>query len=135
MTPPTRTTVTTLDEVLAELRAHFDTTTVDVTPDGTGGVYVIVDRVSVGPGFTPSTTWLGFQVSAAYPDADIYPHYVGALTRTDGQPHGEAIQPTTWQGRPDEPALQISRRSHHRDPAVDTVVNKAVRILAWLTDH
>ena len=122
-----------IDTALAELRAHFGADAVTITPDGSGGVYVVISDLPVGPAYTQARTWLGFQISAAHPDADIYPHYAGALTRTDGQPHGQAIQHVTWQGRPDEPALQISRRSNHRDPAVDTPVNKAVRILAWLT--
>lgn len=122
-----------IDTALAEIRAHFGADAVTVTPDGSGGVYVLVTDVPVGPTYTPDRTWLGFQISAAFPDADIYPHYTGTLSRTDGQPHGPAIQHVTWQARPGEPALQISRRSNHRDPAIDTPVNKAVRILAWLT--
>jgi hypothetical protein len=122
-----------IDTALAELRAHFGADAVTVTPDGSGGVYVVIGEQPVGPAYTPAQTWIGFQISAAHPDADIYPHYTGTLTRTDGQPHGPAIQPVTWQGGSTEPALQISRRSNHRDPVVDTPVNKAVRILAWLT--
>ncbi|MGW3507055.1 hypothetical protein [Streptomyces sp. NPDC000994] len=100
--------------------------------DGTGGVYVLIDQVDVGPIYAPSTTWLGFQLSAAYPDADVYPHYTGLLTRSDGQRHCDAIQQVTWQGRPDQTVLQISRRSNRWNPSVDTAVNKAARILAWL---
>ncbi|MFG2305271.1 E2/UBC family protein [Actinacidiphila glaucinigra] len=124
--------VTSIDEAVAAVRAHFGQATVTTAPDGSGGVYVVIDEVDVGPTYTSSTTWLGFQVSAAYPDADVYPHYTGILTRTDGQPHGQAIQQTTWQGHPGQPAQQISRRSNHWNPAVDTATNKAVRILAWL---
>ncbi|MCT9004601.1 hypothetical protein [Streptomyces rhizosphaerihabitans] len=122
-----------IDTALTELRGHFGADALTITPDGSGGVYVVISDQPVGPAYTPARTWLGFQISAAHPDADVYPHYTGTLTRTDGQPHGPAIQHVTWQGRPTESALQISRRSNHRDPAVDTPVNKAVRILAWLT--
>ncbi|MEU8712795.1 E2/UBC family protein [Streptomyces sp. NPDC048663] len=121
-----------IDAAVAAVQAHFDQATVTTVPDGTGGVYVLIDQVDVGPAYTPSTTWLGFQLSAAYPDADVYPHYTGPLIRTDGQAHCDAIQQTTWQGRPDQPAQQISRRSNHWNPAVDTAANKAARILAWL---
>jgi hypothetical protein len=129
MTAPATTAI---DAAVAAVQAHFDQTTVTTVPDGNGGVYVLIGQVDVGPTYTPSTTWLGFQLSAAYPDADVYPHYTGLLTRTDGQAHGAAIQQTTWQGRPDQPAQQISRRSNRWNPAVDTAVNKAARILAWL---
>jgi hypothetical protein len=130
-TPPV--TTAPIDMAIAEIRAHFGADAVTVTADGSGGLYVVIDDLPVAPVYTPARTWLGFQISAAYPDADIYPHYTGTLSRTDSQPHGQAIQQVTWQGRPNEPALQISRRSNHRDPTVDTPVNKAVRILAWLT--
>ncbi|MBQ0855602.1 hypothetical protein J8N05_46430 (plasmid) [Streptomyces sp. BH-SS-21] len=125
-----------IDTALTELRAHFGADTVTTTPDGSGGVYAVISDLTVGPAYTPAQTWLGFQISAAHPDADIYPHYTGMLNRTDGQPHGQAIQPVTWQGRPSEPALQISRRSNQRNPAVDTPVNKALRmILALLIEQ
>ncbi|MFJ5273793.1 hypothetical protein [Streptomyces sp. NPDC088358] len=92
-----------------QVRAHFGVDAVTTTPDGSGGVYVVVDDLSGGPAHTPARTWLGFQISA-YPDADISPHFTEVLSRTDGQPHGQAIQSVTWHGRPGETALQISRR-------------------------
>ncbi len=101
-------------------------------PDGAGGAFVIVENVDVGARWTPSTTWLGFQINAAYPAADVYPHYVGVLSRVDGRSLGDAISATTWQGRP---ALQLSRRSNGWNPAVDTAANKAERILRWLADR
>jgi hypothetical protein len=56
----------------------------------------------------------------------------GDLVRVDGQPHGRAIQQVSWQ---DRPALQISRRSNHRNPAVDSAALKAERIRRWLADQ
>lgn len=120
-------------DAVGAVRAHFADTPVEVTPDGAGGAFVIISRVDVGLRYTPSTTWLGFQISAAYPDADTYPHYVGGdLVRVDGQRHGPAIQQVSWQARP---ALQISRRSNHRDPAIDGAALKAERIRRWLADQ
>ena len=115
------------------VRAHFTDSPVEVIPDGAGGAFVVISRVDVGPRHTPSITWLGFHISAAYPDADTYPHYVGGdLVRVDGQPHGPAIQRVSWQ---DRPALQISRRSNHRNAAVDSAALKAERIRRWLADQ
>ena len=120
-------------DAVGAVPAHFADTPVEVTPDGAGGAFVIITSVDVGPRYTPSTTWLGFHISAAYPDADTYPHYVGGdLVRVDGQPHGPAIQQVAWQ---DRPALQISRRSNHRNPAVDNAALKAERIRRWLADQ
>jgi len=124
--------ITAVAEAADAVRAHFAGLPVEVTPDGVGGAFVIVDGVDVGSSYTPRTTWLGFHLSAAYPDADPYPHYVGDLVRVDGQPHGSAIQRVTWQQRP---ALQISRRSNHRNPTVDNAALKAERIRQWLGDQ
>lgn len=114
------------------VRANFAGHAVEVNPDGVGGAFIIVSDVSIGPRYTPSTTWLGFHLNAAYPASDVYPHYVGVLARADGRGLGEAISPTTWQGRP---ALQLSRRSNRWDPVVDNAANKSERILTWLADR
>ena len=111
------------------VRANFAGHAVEVSPDGAGGAFVIVENVAVGAQYRPPNTWLGFHVNAAYPASDVYPHYVGILTRTDGRSLGEAISGTTWQGRP---ALQLSRRSNRWNAAVDNAANKAERILRWL---
>lgn len=128
--------VTTVQEAVEQVRAHFADAAVTAEPDGSGGMYVVVDPVQAGDRYTPQQTWLGFQITAAYPDADVYPHYTGLLARADGQPHGQAVQQiAAWQGRPGGPVLQISRRSNQWSPAVDSAVNKSVRILAWLADQ
>ncbi|MFI5887664.1 hypothetical protein [Streptomyces sp. NPDC051554] len=128
--------VTAVQEAVEQVRDHFAEAVVTAVPDGGGGVYVVVDPVPVGDHYTVQETWLGFQITAAYPDADIYPHYTGLLARADGQPHGQPVQQIAeWQGRLGGPVLQISRRSNQWNPAVDSAVNKSVRILAWLADQ
>jgi hypothetical protein len=96
---------------------------------GAGGAVVIIENVTVGERYRPSSTWLGFQINAAYPDSDVYPHYAGELARVDGQPHGPAIQAMTWNGRP---GLQISRRSNRWNPATDNAALKAQKVIQWL---
>ena len=128
--------VTAVQEAVEQVRAHFAEAAVTAVPDGGGGVYVVVDPVRAGDRYTAKETWLGFQITAAYPDADVYPHYTGLLARADGQPHGQPIQQIPqWQGRPGGPVLQISRCSRQWNPAVDSAVNKSVRILAWLAEQ
>jgi hypothetical protein len=111
------------------VRAHFADHPVDVTPDGAGGAFVIVNDVKVGSQYAPATTWLGFQINAAYPASDVYPHYLGVLARTDGKPLGEAITATIWQNRP---ALQVSRRSNRWTPGLDNAALKAEKVITWL---
>lgn len=112
------------------VRAHFAGKPVEVTPDGSGGSYVIIADIEVGCHYEPPVTWLGFQVNAAYPASDVYPHYTGKLARADGQQHGPAIQQVTWQ---DRPAMQLSRRSKGWNPAVDNAALKAEKVITWLT--
>jgi hypothetical protein len=119
-------------EAIDAVRDQFADTTVDVAPDGAGGAYIVVESIDVAPLYDPPATWLGFHLNATYPASDVYPHYTGPLARTDGQPHGSAIQQVTWR---DRPALQLSRRSNRWNPAVDNAALKAQKVLTWLTSQ
>lgn len=114
------------------VREQFPGHAVEVAPDGTGGVIVIVANAPTGGPYVEEVTWLGFQISSAYPMADIYPHFVGRLTRVDGAAHGEGFAETQWQGRP---ALQLSRRSNRWNADIDTAGLKAMKVLAWLASR
>ncbi|WP_163508183.1 hypothetical protein [Fodinicola acaciae] len=126
MTEPSDAVVT----AVAAVQAHFAGKPVEVLPDGAGGATVIVDHVDLGDRFIPSTTWLGFHISAAYPHADVYPHYIGRVVPADGQPLGDAVQPVDWCGRQ---ALQLSRRSNRWNPAIDNAALKAEKVITWFT--
>jgi hypothetical protein len=128
VTVPTPAVTAAVDAV----RAHFAGKPLEVTPDGSGGAYVIVACIELSPAYDPPVTWLGFQVNAAYPASDVYPHYTGRLLRSDGKPHGQAIQQVTWQGRE---AMQVSRRSNHWNPAVDNAALKAEKVITWLLEQ
>ncbi len=95
---------------------------------------MIIEGIDPGPAYVQDRTWLGFHIGPMCPDADVYPLYVGDLVRADGAQH---VPPITvmnggWRGRP---ALQISRRTNHRNPLVDTPAMKAGGVIAWLADH
>lgn len=116
-----------------EVRAAFAPSSVTVEPDGDGGAYVIVESVPLGDAYIPDETWLGFQVTFQYPLSDVYPHFVrGDLARVDGAPLGEATSPTPWR---DRPAIQLSRRSNRLNPATDTAVLKALKVMTWLNSR
>ena len=71
-----------------------------------------------------------FAIGFQYPYADIYPLFVRPdLVRTDDQPHGEGISLTSFEG---EPALQLSRRSNHLNPEIDTAALKVTKVIEWL---
>jgi hypothetical protein len=114
---------------VAAVRDHFAGKTVEVSPDGGGGATVIISDIDVGVRYSPSMTWLGFHLTAAYPHADVYPHYVGRLARLDNAPHGDAIQAVVWQGRE---ALQLSRRSNGWNSTIDNAALKAEKVISWL---
>ena len=95
-----------------------------------GGAIVEINPVDVGPVFSPQETWMKFAISFQYPHADIYPLFVRPdLVRTDGQQHGEGISLTSFEG---EPALQLSRRSNHLNPEIDTAAIKVTKVIEWL---
>jgi hypothetical protein len=110
------------------VRAHFAGEPVEVVPDGAGGAYVIVHDVEIGSRYVPSRTWLGFQISAAYDSADVYPHYLGVVARADRKQHGDGVQSVTWR---DQPVLQLSRRSNGWRPGVDNAALKAEKVIVW----
>lgn len=117
---------------VAGVREQFPGHAVEVTSDASGGVIVIIDDVPVGELYVEESTWLGFQISSAYPMADVYPHFVGRLQRKDGTGHREGFSETTWR---DRPAMQLSRRSNRWNPAMDTAALKAMKVLTWLASR
>ncbi len=117
-------------QAIQEIGAAFDGHVVDVVAEEQGGAQVIVHGVFIGPSFTPSRTWAGFTIPFQYPDADVYPLFIGGdVQRADGGLYGEAITSCTWEGRS---ALQVSRRSNHWNPATDTAAVKLMKVLEWL---
>ena len=106
--------------------------TAEVVACGTddGGAVVTINPIDLGPDYCPQRTWIKFAISFQYPYADIYPLFVRPdLGRTDGQPHGEGITLTSFEG---EPALQLSRRSNHLNPEIDTAALKVTKVIEWL---
>lgn len=101
-------------------------------PDETGGVHVVIDDIGPGETYVEATTWFGFHISAAYPAADVYPHYVRRLHRNDATAHPEGFSECEWQERE---ALQLSRRSNRWNPATDSAALKAMKVLAWLASR
>lgn len=124
----------TVVEAVDEIRATFDGASVTVTEDGEGGAYVRIDPVDVGASYIPRQTWIGFRITAQYPYADVYPLFVRPdLSRVDGGALGEGITP--GQTFDSQPAIQVSRRSNHLNPATDTAALKVVKVLRWMVSR
>jgi hypothetical protein len=125
-----------------ELEAALIGSVVRVIEDRDGGAYVVVDDVAIGDSFSPRSSWIGFHIVWTYPDSDIYPHFVNAGVKyagpgpapnqhTDGNLPAALTRGATMPGF-DLPAIQISRRSNHRDAHTDTAVQKLLRVIDFL---
>jgi len=122
-----------VEKAIAELRACFCESGVDAEADGSGGAYVTVGGVQLGPPYAQPESWIGFQITFQYPYADVYPHFARPdLTRADGRPLGDGLGMARFRN---QPALQISRRSNKLNPAIDTATLKLLKVLKWLRTH
>ena len=120
-------------KAISEIEASFPDAEVYYREDGEGGAYVNIDPVDLGSVYLQRETWIGFRVTFQYPHADVYPLYVRHdLARVDRKPLGEGFSATTYEGRP---AVQISRRSNHLNPRIDTAVLKVQKVLKWLREQ
>ncbi|TMC48164.1 MAG: hypothetical protein E6J14_12750 [Chloroflexi bacterium] len=122
-----------VEQAIAELRASFPDCSIAVRDDNEGGAYVTVDGVSLGDGWSPSTTWVGFRITFQYPSADVYPHFVSQdLRRTNGAPLPPNMTACVFETRS---AYQVSRRSNRLNAALDTAALKLHKVVCWLKEQ
>jgi hypothetical protein len=119
---------------IEQVRQAFAPSDLVIEEDGSGGAYVIIEVVDLGPKFTPQQSWLGGHITAQAPYSDVYPLYAsGGLVRTDGRPFQAPLSlGHQFRGRP---ALQISRKSNRFDPALQTPASKFVKVLHYLRNE
>ena len=116
---------------IEELKRQFSGSSFTVRDDGQGGAYVVIEPVSLGPRYRPEYTWIGFQIPAQYPYADIYPVFVGAeIRRVDGIVFAAPVTPGhNFEGRA---AIQVSRRSGAAQNGLQRVTAKILKVLDFL---
>lgn len=116
---------------LDDLKRQFSTASFAVREDGQGGAYVIIEPVTLGPRFVPSSTWVGFQIPPQYPYADIYPVFIAAeVRRADGIPFVPPVTPgPNFEGRP---SIQISRRNSAAQNGLQKAPAKVLKVLDFL---
>ena len=121
-------------EAIEEIRATFEGAIVSVEADGEGGAYVRVDpliqarrtpsaRRGSGSGSRPSTrTPTCIRCSSGMTCA-------GQTARRSGR---ASPRTHTFDG---QPAVQVSRRSNHLNPATDTAAIKVLKVLSWMASR
>jgi hypothetical protein len=125
--------VAAVEKAIAELRSCFHDCVVAAEADWSGGAYVEVRGISLGPPYVQADIWVGFQITFQYPYADVYPHFTRPdLSRADGRVLGEGLGAAQFRNKP---AIQISRRSNRLNPATDTATLKLLKVLQWLRNH
>ena len=116
---------------IEDLKRQFPASSVTAREDGQGGAYVLIDGLSLGPRYRPEHTWMGFQIPAQYPYADIYPVFIGAESnRRDGGQFSAPVTPGhQFEGRA---AIQVSRRSAAAAHGTQSATAKVLKILDFL---
>jgi hypothetical protein len=116
---------------IEELRRQFEGANLSLREDGQGGAYVVIEPIKIGPRYRPDVTWIGFQIPAQYPYADIYPVFIGAnVVRADGVPFSPPVTlGHQFEGRA---ALQVSRRNGTAAQGSQRATSKILKVLAFL---
>lgn len=131
----TMTTTAAITEAIEELTQTFVDATITAEDDGAGGAWVTISDVSLGPVYEQESSWIAFQITFPYPEADVYPLFVRPdLRRKDGGAHGEGFQSVQWGPRA-ETGTQLSRRSNRLDPTIDTAATKVLKVLKWMSEQ
>lgn len=116
---------------IEDLKRQFEGSPITVREDGNGGAYVIIEAVTLSPKFEPQSTWMGFQIPAQYPYADIYPVFIAEhVRRSDGVSFVAPVTTGhTFEGRS---AIQVSRRNGAAQNGFQKVPAKLLKILDYL---
>lgn len=118
-------------EAIEELKRAFPSSPITTVEDGQGGARVILERVDIGERYCPRVTWMGGHITALYPNADIYPVFLGGdVQRCDGRAFEVPITAgLIFEGRP---ALQVSRMNNQMHLARQTALAKFLKIVHFL---
>ena len=120
-----------VSNAIEELKRQFPLADFTVSEDGQGGARVLMESMHIGDRFRPESTWMGFQIPAQYPYADIYPVFIGSdVVRADGLPFQAPVtNGHNFEGRP---AIQVSRRSAAAEAGSQKATAKILKVLDFL---
>jgi hypothetical protein len=128
-----------VEKAVGELRKAFAGYPMQVAESPCGGAYVLIEDVPLGAPFVQATTWVGFFLTNACPEADTYPFYVCPdLSRTDGAAlksplHTGHRWPTGVQAMAERPAVMVSRRQKNEACwGRESPLAKLQAVLKWM---
>lgn len=131
-----------VQQAVGQLVEGLPDANVTAEDDPDGGAYVLVEDIDLGPAFAPRRSWIAFQITWTYPEADVYPHFIDAKVKYVGEgptpnqhPDGNLPTSMTRAGTApgfEKPAIQVSRRSNRRNPKTDSALAKLLRVLEFL---
>lgn len=128
-----------IEVAISEVQAQHADATVTFFPDGDGGAFVTLDKTPLASQYNQTETWIKFHITVNYPVADVYPHFIEPSVRLTGASHadatplGEGTSLGTFKfANENLHAIQISRRSNHLNPEIDTAALKLTKVLHWL---
>jgi hypothetical protein len=115
---------------LAELEESFAGHTIESTSDDNDGLIVRVHALAIGDQHAPEVSAVAFVLAHAYPATDVYPHFLLANPkRRDGAALPAGMASRRWR---DIDVVQVSRRSNHWKPGIDTAAIKLSKVLQWI---
>jgi hypothetical protein len=124
------------------LRKQFPEKTVSAWPTTDGAAFVVVEEVTLGPPYVQASTWIGFWLSTACPDDDVYPFYVrGDLARLDGTPlkaplHINRTFPEVPSDVPVRSAVMVSRRQNNQASVLfESPTLKLITVIKWIREQ
>jgi len=127
---------------VSEFSSAFGDEAVSAIPDSNGGAYVTVQGVGLGDPYVQQSTWVGFYLSDACPEADTYPFYVrGDLSRRDGMQmkapiHRDRCWPENVPGMESSPAVMVSRRQNHGPSCKrESPLVKMKLVIKWMLEQ
>lgn len=131
-----------VEKALTAIREAYVGKSILVSESSCGGAYVIIEDVPLGLPYAQDTTWVGFFLTNACPDADTYPFYVrGDLKRSDGAAlklplHIDRTWPEGVADMPVRKAVMVSRRQNNSACiGRETPLIKLLTVLKWMLEQ
>lgn len=118
-----------IKKAVEEIKSAFPSSAVRTEDLDGCGVCVTIGPLNPGALYEQNEVCIMFEITGAYPAADIYPIFViPKLTRSDGQNYRDGLSKTKFK---EQDVTQISRRIRSGDLTYETAGFKVKRVWEW----